>query len=320
MRKYLLFLSLFLFAACGSKPSSDLGVRIAMLKGPSAMGMVQMIDSLRNISAGGDSAAGISVDIFTEPMQVRKAMLEGEADFAALPMNIAVVLFNKRVDYPLVAVPVSGSLYLAGSGSDIRGWNDLRGRKVYVMARGMTPDLLFRHLLERNGLVPDVDVTFDYNFPTHTDIASAMAAGRVPLGVITEPYLSMVSASNPSIRPLLDLNAEWILSEGTPLAETAFIVRGDLLREQPEVVSEVLSAYKRSTEFVNANPVCASALMVKYGIIADTASARRAIQGTHLIFKKGKEHKAEIDAYLRVLYKMSPEIIGGKMPDEEFYQ
>jgi len=31
-----------------------------------------------------------------------------------------------------------------------------------MIGRGLTPDVVVRYLLEANGLVPDVDVTFNY--------------------------------------------------------------------------------------------------------------------------------------------------------------
>lgn len=318
MRFLSLLLMVILLSCCrgGGEEGGSGTYKIAMLKGPSAMGMILMADSLQRAS----SATDISVDIYTEPMQVRKAMLEGSADFAALPMNIAAVLHNKGLEYSLAAVPVAGSLYLAGSDSSIHDWEDLRGRKVYIMARGMTPDILFRYLLSKNGLLPDEDVTLDYSFPTHTDIASAMAAGRVPLGVITEPYLSSVMMKNGDIRPILDLNGEWIKVSGGSIAETAFMVKTSLLREQPKVVERVLNSYESSSEWVENHPDSAAVLLVRHGIISDIAAARRAISYTHLVFWRAQDKKEEIDAYLRTLYEMSPEIIGGKMPDEEFYQ
>lgn len=314
-------LLVLLLSACGSSRNDDGGgIRVAMLKGPSAMGMVQMIDSLRNVPGTDGTGADIAVDVFTEPMQVRKAMLEGSADFAALPMNMAAVLYNRGMEYVLAAVPVAGSLYLAGSGSDINSWEDLRGRKVFLMAKGMTPDILFRYLLIRNGLRPDEDVVLDYNFPSHNDIASAMAAGRAPLGVITEPYLSTVMSVKKEIRPLLDLNAEWVKINGFPIAETAFLVKKSLLEDNPETVEKVINGYARSTNWVIGHPDSAAVLMVRYGIMQDADAAARAIPKTHLVFWRAGEKNKEIDAYLRTLFEMSPEIIGGKLPDEGFYK
>lgn len=322
MNRIIISILLFILCACGG-PSGRTGsadvaqtIHIATLKGPSAMGMIKMIDSLSYAPSDND----ISIKIYTEPMLVRKAMLDGTADFAALPMNMAAVLYNKGLDYSLAAVPVSGSLYLAGSDTSITRWEDLRGRKVHIMAKGMTPDAIFRYLLVQNGLTPDEDVILDYNFPTHTDMASALASGRATLGVISEPYISMVMTKNSLVHPIIDLNREWAKIHGYNITETAFLVKTELIESQSERVQAVLDGYAASISWVNHNQDSAAALMVKFQIISDTSAARISIPQSHLIFRRARNHKDEINAYLRTLFEMSPGLIGGKLPDEAFYQ
>ena len=313
----IILLSFIILLSCCSphrkEKSND--ILIATLKGPSAVGMIKMIDDYNS-----SDSSNVSFNILSEPTQVRKMMIEGEADFAILPMNMAAAMYNKGLPYSLVAVPISGSLYLAGSEKQVRGWADLPSRKVNVMAKGMTPDALFRYLLTQNSLTPDKDVTLDYSFPSHTELASAIAAGRVTLGIITEPYLSLIMEKNPEIEPLIDLSREWEKIKGFPIAETAFLVRNELLSAKREKVEEILSGYAQSTEWVNAHPDSASALVVTYNIIPDAEAVRMSIPRSNLIFRRAKEHKTEIEAYLRTIYEMNPELIGGKMPDEEFYQ
>ncbi len=312
---FTIILIILLFGCVPRQKERGHDIVVATLKGPSAVGMIKMMDELNRYDS-----SGISFNILSEPVQVRKMMLEGEADFAILPMNMAAVMYNKGLPYSLVAVPISGSLYLAGSNKQVKGWADLRSLKVHVMAKGMTPDALFRYLLLRNSLTPDQDVYLDYNFPSHTELASAIAAGRAALGIITEPYLSLIMESNSEIEPLIDLSREWEKIEGYPIAETAFLVRSELLSAKKDMVEEILSRYAQSTKWVNEHPDSAAALVVKYNIIPDAQAAQMSIPRSNLHFRRAKEHKIEIEAYLRTIYEMNPELIGGKMPDEEFYQ
>lgn len=61
----------------------------------------------------------------------------------------------------------------------------------------MTPDVLFRHLLRKNGLDPDRDLLLDYSFPTHIDLAQAVNAGQAELAVISEPLATLAIRNNP---------------------------------------------------------------------------------------------------------------------------
>ncbi len=277
------------------------------------MGMIYLIDSL-----AGQENLNTEVKILDEPIQVRKMMLEGTADFAVLPVTMAAIIYNKGLDYKLIAVPVWGTLYLFGSDSTIETWSDLKGKTVHVMARGMTPDVLFRKLLLSNGIVPGKDITLDYSFPTHIDLANAVAAGRAELGVISEPLVSLVMNKNSNVHPVFDLNIEWEKLQGMPMAQTAFLVRGGLTCENPDLVEKVIDAYEKSVRRVKEDPQSAAELIVKYGILPDRDVAVQSIPRSNLNFIRAKNIKMEINEYLKIFYDMNPDIIGGRLPDEYF--
>jgi NitT/TauT family transport system substrate-binding protein len=312
---YLLII-VFLLNGCGSRTQNELsrpGYTIAMLKGPSSMGMIKVIDSL---SRGSEHS--LKVKILNEPLQVRKMMLDGSADFAILPTTMAAIMYNKGLKYQLIGIPVWGTLYLVGNDTGITSWKDLKNKRIYLMARGMTPDVMFRYLLRKNDIDPDKDVILDYSFPTHIDLANAVAAGQAELGIISEPLATLVTERNKDIRLIFALDKEWSKYENTAIAETAFLGKESVIQNDPEIVKSVVSAYALSTGWVNQHPDSAAVLIVKYGILPDPDVAIKAIPGSNLKFVKAAEVKKEIEDYLNIFYKLNPDIVGGKMPDENF--
>ena len=318
LRKSLLLLVLpFLLNGCrNSTPNTynSGNYTIATLKGPSSMGMIRLIDSLSQ----GDKI-NVQVKILNEPLQVRKMMIDGSADFAILPTTMAAIVYNKGMKYKLIAIPVWGTLYLFGSDTTVNRWEDLRGKKVNVMARGMTPDVLFRYLLQKNGLNPDKDLTLDYSFPSHIDLANAVAAGQAKLGVISEPLASLAMQNNNSVKRIFSLNDEWNKYEGIPLAETAFMAKNSVIDNNRQIVEKLISGYEASTKWVNQNPDSAALLIVKYNILPNTEVALNAIPRSNLKFVRAKGIQKQIEDYLNVFYQMNPDIIGGKIPDEDFF-
>jgi len=316
MRSIIILFILCILLGCGN-PANNTGIgetlTIATLKGPSSMGMIRLIDS---ISRADDP--GIKIEILNEPLQVRKMMLDGSADFAILPTTMAAILYNKGLDYRLIAIPVWGTLYLFGSDTSITRWEDLRNTRIYAMARGMTPDVLFRYLLQKNGISPDTDITLDYSFPTHIDLANAVAAGQADLAVISEPLVSLVMNRNKNVRPIFDLNREWDRQQGIPMAQTAFSGSAEVLKH-PQRVEPLISAYERSSRWVNQNPDSAAALIVKHRILPGVEVARQSIPRSNLNFVRAGTMRSQIEDYLEVFYHMNPDIIGGKMPDEDFF-
>ena len=316
-RKSLLLLSLvFILIGCrNSTPNADKSntYTIATLKGPSSMGMIRLIDSL---SRGNNH--NVRVEILNEPLQVRKMMIDGSADFAILPTTMAAIVYNKGLKYQLIAIPVWGTLYLFGSDTTITRWEDLRGKKVNVMARGMTPDVLFRYLLQKNGINPDKDITLDYSFPNHIDLANAVAAGQADLAVLSEPLASLAMQNNKAVRRIFSLNDEWNRFEGIPLSETAFMAKKSVIKNNRPLLEKLISGYEASTEWVNQNPDSAAKLIVKYNILPNAGVAKNAIPLSNLKFVRAKGIKSQINAYLNVFYRMNTDIIGGKIPDEDF--
>lgn len=314
----LLCLLLVIFPVSCGNPAGKKGQKttltIATLRGPSSMGMIRLIDSLEQ-----EADPDIVVRMVNEPLQVRKMMLDGSADLAVLPTTMAAIVYNKGLDYKLIAIPVWGTLYLFGEDTTVRQWDDLKNKKVHVMARGMTPDVLFRYLLQKKGIDPEKDLTLDYRYPTHIDLANAVASGKALLGVISEPLVSQVMQKNKKVRMLFDLNREWISVQGAPIPQTALLAKTGLLEDHPQKVEEILAACERSSLWVNANPRSAATLIVKYNILDDPRTAFQSIPGSGLEVVRAGLIMDQIREYLYVFYTMNPEITGGKMPDENFY-
>ena len=287
---------------------------IASLRGPSSLGMLQLIDSLNNTEK-----ATVEIVILNEPLQVRKMMLDGSADFAVLPTTMAALLYNKGVDYRLVAISTWGTLYLCGNDTTIHSWNDLRNSKIHLMAKNMTPDVLFRYLLMKNNVEPYRDVDLDYRFPNHIDLANATTAGIAPMSVLSEPYLSFALIKNNNLHIIMSLHDEWKKTEGFEMPETAFICKGDLAEDNPQLVEKIVSIYGKSAGWVNENVDDAATLAVKYEIVGDESAARNAIPRSNLRVARSEDVKDLVVNYLNAFHKMDSAIIGGKMPDEKFY-
>ena len=117
---------------------------------------------------------------------------------------------------------------------------------------------------------------------------------------------------------IFDFNDEWSKKQGSPIAFTAFMVRKDLAKSNSALVDEIANGYEKSSVWVNQNPDSAADLMVKYEVLSNREIALQAIPRSNLKFVRAREIKGQIKDYLNVFYQMNPDIVGGKIPDEEF--
>jgi NitT/TauT family transport system substrate-binding protein len=311
----LLGLTILAFASCRSGAREDGYFDILALKGPSSVGMVYLIDS-----PGVVNGRPVRIRMMDEPMQARAVIMKEKPDLAVLPLNMAAILYNKGLPYQVAAIPVWGTLYLCGTDTAIRTWSDLKDRKINLMGRGATPDIITHYLLGLEGLDPDRDLVIDYAFPSPADLANAMIAGIVQLAVLSEPMFSMAQSRNPEIRLILDFSAEWASwHPDTPgMPQTAIMVHRRMIREHPDDYREVLERWRLSSEAVNSDPFAAAGPVIRHRILPDTAATVLSIPRSNLAFIPAGEAKSAINRYLSVLLKFSPDAIGRQMPDEGF--
>ena len=96
MRRYhmLIMLAAGTMVLCaGSNVLAEDSVNILALKGPTAMGMVSLMNQA---DQGGITDENYNFQIVASPDEVTPAIAQGTADIAAIPANLAVCFTRKR--------------------------------------------------------------------------------------------------------------------------------------------------------------------------------------------------------------------------------
>ncbi|MCT4619462.1 MAG: ABC transporter substrate-binding protein [Marinisporobacter sp.] len=291
-------------------------VKIAGLKGPTSIGMIKMFEEKPLLGENIDA----SYEVAATPDLLVSKILSKEVDFAALPTNVAAKLYNKGAGYKLAAVNTLGVLYMMTQGEEINNWEELKGKKINVIAKGSNPDVIFKYLLEKNGLDPEKNVMLDYTL-SHAELAQAVAAGKIDIAVLPEPFVTMVSMKNENAKIVMNIQKEWkkALGEDAALLQGCLVVREEFAQKNPEVVKNFLVEYEKSIDWVNENTKEAGMLVEKHGIGMKAKMAELAIPRCNIVFKDTQNSQKTVDEYLKVIYDFSAKDVGGKLPDENFY-
>ena len=309
-----LFLLAIASLSCAAAQQTPSEIRIAGLKGPTSIGMLELIHDAPVLDG-----TATKFEIVTTPDLMVSRILSGSTDVAFLPINLAANLYAKGVPIVLAATTGDGVIYLVTSLPGITTIRDLAGRKVYNAERGSTPEFVLDYLLERNGIDPVNGLTVDYSF-SHIELAQQIAAGRIDTAVLPEPFATMAMAQNPKLHIAIDLQKAWEQAVGSssPYPTSAMVVRRSVAEQHPALVSALLGAERQSIDWVNANPQEAGALAEKY-IGLPAAIVARAMPRLNLRFVSAQASKTEVDRFLRILSSFSPASVGGKLPDAHFY-
>ena len=321
MAAVVLSLSLLLLTACntgeGSKPDSEkINVNIATLKGPTGIGMVNLME----LAKEGEAPDNYSFTLAGAADEITGKLTSGEVDIAAVPTNLAATLYNKTGGkVRIIAVNTLGVLYVVENGDTVKSVDDLKGKTVSATGQAAVPEYAFNYILEQNGMKAGTDVTVDY-LSEHSELAAQLIAGKVNLAVLPEPFVTQVTAKNPDVRVALDLAEEWNTAsdEQSDLVMGCLVVRTEFAEEHKAELDAFLDAYKQSAEAAVKDVEKTAQLTGEYDIM-DAAVAEKAIPKCNIVYMDGTEMKESTGAFLKVLFEAQPKSVGGKLPDDGFY-
>jgi NitT/TauT family transport system substrate-binding protein len=290
-------------------------IRIAGLKGPTSIGMVQLMESAQQ----GKASNKYTFSVFGSADEITPKFVQGDLDIVAVPSNLASVLYNKTNGaIQILAVNTLGVTYIVEIGNTIQSFDDLRGKTIYCTGKGSSPEYTLRYLLNENGIDPDKDVTLEWKSEP-TEVVSLFSETGKGIAMMPQPYVTVAQSKIKDLRIAIDLDQEWAnLDNGSLMITGVLVVRSDFAKQYPQQVEAFLDEYKKSTEYVNSNVSEAAQLVEKFNIV-NAAVAEKAIPYCNITYMEGTEMKTAMEGYLNVLFEQNPKSVGGKLPGEDFY-
>ena len=299
--------------------SSDVKTKInvAVIKGPSGIGMVNLMEE----NSEGLAANDYNFSIVSSPEEIVNKISIGQADLATPPTNLAAALYkNTSGKVQMLAASTTGVLYIMENGETIKSVADLKGKTIYSTGQGANPEYILNYILSQNGIDPKKDVTIEFR-TENDELATLLATGTARIALVPEPFVTTVMTKNPDIRVALDITEEWENASGgeSRLLMGCVIGRREFVDNNQEAVLEFLNEYKASIEKAISDVEGTAALCEKYGIIPKAAVAKAALPRCGLTYIDGQDMMEQIKGYFYVLFNANPKSVGGALPDEAFY-
>lgn len=303
-------LSLF---SCGKEEPVD--VRVFALKGPTGMGMAQLMEK----NELGNAKNNYTFTIASSPDEVSAEIFKGNYDIAAVPTNLASVLYNKTEGkIRIAAVNTLGVLYILENGNTIGSLADLEGKHIYATGQASTPEYVLDYILKANNINCEVTYLTD-----HSELATLMVSGDAEIGMLPVPNATTVLMQSEA-RIALNVTEEWekaaaLNGDDGALYQGCIIINPDFIEAHPDAVEEFLEEYAASVKFINENAETASTYIEKFGIIPKAAIAKAAIPNANIVCITGDEMASGLMGFFEVLYGSNPKSVGGKLPAEDIF-
>lgn len=294
-----------------SAETADGALRVAVLKGPTTMGLVNLM--------AGEDAADYDFEMYGKADEIVPQLVKGELDAAAVPANLAATLYQKTNGAIEVAcINTLGVLYVVENGETVNSVQDLKGKTIVTTGKGTTPEYVLRYILTENGVDPDNDVTLDF-YSEATEALAQLQAGTSTIAMLPQPFVTSALAQVEGLRVALDMNEEWEKVAGSKLVTGVLVARKDAVEADPARFAAFMDGYKASVEAANADLENTAALCEQYGIVAKAALAQKALPNCNIVFETGDEMKTDLETYFNVLYAADPTSVGGQLPADDFY-
>lgn len=270
-----------------------------------------------------DLVPEVEFQAFQNLDQLRADMVKGAVQVAVVPTYVAANLYQKGLPVKLLNVVVWGHLSVLTADPDIGGWEDLKGRTVYIPFKGDSPDLIFRTVAQLAG-VPEEEMDLQY-VSAAPEALQMLMAGKADAVVLPEPVATAAilqgQQNNVPVRELFELRQEWgrVTGREPAIPQLGTIAVTDVIEGHPEVIAAIQEGLQASVAWIQENPADAARLGEPYLHGLKAPVIERSLDRTPFRFVPAAEAREDVEFYFTKLAELNPEIIGGGLPDDGFY-
>lgn len=291
-----------------SVPVDDTIVRVGSLKGPTTIGLVNMMNN---------ENSNYEFSMVTEASELAASLNAGTLDIALIPANLASKLYNTgNADIQVIDINTLGVLYCVSGDTSITSASDLEGKTILTTGQGQTPEYALRYILDANGIT---DYELDFKSEA-TEIAALLSEDPNQVAVLPQPFVTVACAQNDQLSIAFSLNTEWDnVSEDSLMVTGVTVARRDFINEHPTAISNFINDHSASVSAAYGDVDTTAQLVVDMGIVGAVPVAANAIPNCNLVCLTGDYMATSINGYLEVLFNQDPASIGGAIPGDDFY-
>jgi ABC-type nitrate/sulfonate/bicarbonate transport system substrate-binding protein len=257
----------------------------------------------------------VSVELFVNHPQALALLLKGDADLLLTGTSQG---WENRLDgSPIVMVDtgVWGISSLVGRDPTIKGFSDLKGKRIALPFPGSPLDFQTRAILVREKIDPDRDLTISYG--AFTQSIPMLLAGQLDAIALPEPQATTIVKERGLAR-IVTYSEAWAKINGGDGSspQVSLFATEAFARSHASALVKLIDAWREETRSVQESPAesaaaFASALSTSPDILTE------AVMNTLFSVPSFPENKTKILAYYQ---DVEPYFPGPKRPlDEKFF-
>ena len=345
MKKFLSMLvavmMIFVIVSCGqvggtsgnsgssANGNSDISESVTKVSKTFSMGVVNGAPALAvaNIAGGFDFSdekndVKTNVNVEKDAPAVIAGLINGTYDMAILPLNVASKLYNAgKLGVKLVSVNIFSVLHVLTKG-DYNNLNDMKGKVVYTVGAGGTPEVALKNILTANGIkfadgdeAADSETVYINAVSEAQLVMVALKKGEADFAILGEPVVSQAMAKT-GAKIAFSVEDEWKKAHpGVGFVQAGLIVKSSVLDNYGGYVDALMEKMGENNAYINEHIETVSDELKLINATLPKLSAEtlaRCLIGAD----KASFRRVDIEAFLKAL---NPADYGGKLPSDDFY-
>lgn len=308
--KKILFPLLFVItlASCNKQENKTETLTLASPNGAPSLSMLDLMYENKD-----------SVDILNDSQVIKASMLNESYDLIIAPANLGAQMYNASSNYYMVAGLTFGNLYLV-SKTQFNTISDLSNFNFISFGKGTITDLVSSYVLEENNL--NLNTSY-LSSTSDTKAAFISSTESNEVYLLADPIYSVLKSSfNENSKPFysISLTSKWNeLTQVDGFLQAALFVKKDTYQKRLDLVNSYLDKIEESINNLNNEKnISLTNQKIKDLNIFDFSDEvmLNAIKGSNIRYLSGLESRMIFET----TYSKNLGLIGGKLPDEEFYK
>lgn len=257
------------------------------------------------------------------PDELRAGLTSARIGVSIMPLNTAANLYNRGRDIRLVNVMTRGLLYVVSADAEIVDIASLAGKRLAVPYRKDAPEIVLRRLLMHAGLADEGEVELRFT-GSPVEATQLLVVGQVDAAFVPEPAASAAIAAGSLVgkrlRRAVDVQHAWraVAGEAATLPQAGLAVSGAFYRAHAGEIERLHAVLVEACAATNADPHAAAVAAASlFGMPAPVLEASAPF--SNLVAMSAGDARAEVEAYFAQIHDLDPDILGGRLPDGDFY-
>jgi NitT/TauT family transport system substrate-binding protein len=181
---------------------------------------------------------------FTQDADLNGALASGKLDVANVATHTAMAMVAAGLPIKIVLLlDVSMTADAMLSNGEVGSVSELKGKSI-AFEEGTTSDILLNYVLAKNGM--SINDIKKVPMPA-ADAGTALIAGRVPVAVTYEPYISIAKTQSKKVKLLASAG------EDPGLISDVLVVREEFLKNKPGQIAALIKVWDEALAFYRSN-------------------------------------------------------------------